>query len=165
MRSLIFLSFILSFVLIGCTDDDNKEISNIEKVILNISYDTDGDSPSGEACIYFIENINIEDIEPNFMSMSLKGTEGKMVHPIKTIYFDKNSQNKVQLVINWSELPDLVPYGFPKEGKYVIAIKLDAELMAAKRITSKIFNIQNDLTIDKVFKREGAFGKYKYEEW
>lgn len=23
------------------------------------------------------------------MSMSLKGTEGKMVHPIKTIYFDK----------------------------------------------------------------------------
>ena len=100
-----------------------------------------------------------------FMSMSLKGTEGKMVHPIKTIYFDKNSQNKVQLVINWSELPDLVPYGFPKEGKYVIAIKLDAELMAAKRITSKIFNIQNDLTIDKVFKREGAFGKYKYEEW
>ena len=44
MRRLIFLSFILSFVLIGCTDDDNKEISNIEKVILNISYDTDGDS-------------------------------------------------------------------------------------------------------------------------
>lgn len=85
MRRLIFLSFILSFVLIGCTDDDNKEISNIEKVILNISYDTDGDSPSGEACIYFIENINIEDIEPNFMSMSLKGTEGKMVHPIKTV--------------------------------------------------------------------------------
>lgn len=48
MRRLIFLSFILSFVLIGCTDDDNKEISNIEKVILNISYDTDGDSPSGK---------------------------------------------------------------------------------------------------------------------
>ena len=124
MRRLIFLSFILSFVLIGCTDDDNKEISNIEKVILNISYDTDGDSPSGEACIYFIENINIEDIEPNFMSMSLKGTEGKMVHPIKTIYFDKNSQNKVQLVINWSELPDLVPYGFPKEGNTLLLLSL-----------------------------------------
>lgn len=160
----LLLILLSTVALISCKED-SPDTTNIGEVVFNISYDTDGYSPSGEVYIYYVENVSLESIEPNFSSMFLKGSNGYIVSYLKKFRFSKDTENKASLTVKWSELPNLEPYGFPKEGKYVFAIKLDDEFSAAKRITSKIFNVQGSMVVNKKFIRDGDYGSYKYEEW
>jgi len=124
MKKLLFFVLSLTFVLAGCSnDDDNGNQTTYLQV--KATFDSGNKVPNGYVSVFYLDNVDVTDYTPYYSDprlVTLKDTNNEKISPVywdELAYFD--GQKYTVKSIYFNKLSPM--YGIPKkDGKFLVML-------------------------------------------